>query len=295
MGLRWALCRCLPGCCVPKCACVAAVCWGRGWSGARVTRGLCPVGRWCGGVGGTPAPGVGLPVHVTGWPTSGASLLLRVATSGGRFAGVLACLLFGCAVPPLGISALGGPQRLGPPLAAVLPSATGVPPLPPWRPPWATDGAAASSLIGVATRVWQSGRGTGLGWPPICLPVPARCHSPWLLRAVLPVPRPRDAGPLLGARGPVRLSAGRWRAPGPGPGPGWGPADCQMVLPWAVLPVRLLGRGVDGVRVRPVPGPADGTLGLTCRVPLEPGDWGSRWGCGRGGARCPGVARAGRW
>ena len=52
VGLRWALCQCLPGRCVPRCAHVAAVCWGRGWGGARVTRGLCPVGGWWWGVGG---------------------------------------------------------------------------------------------------------------------------------------------------------------------------------------------------------------------------------------------------
>ena len=49
-----------------------------------------------------------------------------------------------------------------------------------------------------------------------------------------------------------------------------------MALPGAVLPVRLVGRGVDVVPVRPVPGLVDGTLRSTCRVPLEPGDWGSR-------------------
>ena len=67
-----------------------------------------------------------------------------------------------------------------------------------------------------------------------------------------------------------------------------------MALLWAILPVRLVGRGVQGVPFRPVPGPSDGTLGSTCRVPLKPGDCGSRWGCGRGGAWCQGVAPAGR-
>ena len=75
---------------------------------------------------------------------------------------------------------------------------------------------------------------------------------------------------------PVGRQPGRWRVPGPGPGPGWGSGDCQMVLLWAVLPVRLVGRGVDELLVRPVPGPADGTLGSTCKVLLEPEDWGSR-------------------
>ena len=50
LGLEWALGWCLPGRCIPRWARVAAVCWGRGWSGAWVTRGLCPVGgRWGGG------------------------------------------------------------------------------------------------------------------------------------------------------------------------------------------------------------------------------------------------------
>ena len=134
---------------------------------------------------------------------------------------------------------------------------------------------------------------------PCGLPVLACCHSSPPSRAMPPVSRPRDAGPPSGACGlaclPAGCRPGRWRAPAPGPGPGWAPGDCQMVLLWAVLPVRLLGRGVDGVPVWPVPGHADGTLGSTCRVPLEPGDLGSRLGCGHGDAWCRGVARAGRW
>ena len=200
------------------------------------------------------------------------------------------------------------PGRLGPPLAAVFLSAAGVPPASSVLSTvgssccgWAggTGGVAASSFIGVATRVGHLARVPAWAGLPCGLPVPACCHPPPPLRAVLPVSRHRDARPPSGARGLVRLprgrQPGRWCAPGPGRDPGWGPGDCQMVPPWVKLPVRLVGRGVDGVPVRPVPGPADGTLGSTCRVPLEPGDWGPLWGCARGGAGCRGVARAGRW
>ena len=46
-----------------------------------------------------------------------------------------------------------------------------------------------------------------------------------------------------------------------------------MALLWAVLPVRLVGRGIDGVLVWPVPGLADGTLGRRA---------GRRWSLGTG-------------
>ena len=133
------------------------------------------------------------------------------------------------------------------------------------------------------------------------LPVPVcRQFTPpspaWLL-----VSRPRDVGPPSVARRPPCLPAGcqpgRWRASGsrPGPGPGLGPGDCQMAFPWAVLPVRLVGRGAVGTPARLVPGLADGTTGPVCRLSLELGDWCSWWGGGCGGVRCRGVARAGRW
>ena len=51
VGSRWAPCRRLPGCGVPRRACVAAVCWGCGWGGARVSRGVHPVGGWSGEAG----------------------------------------------------------------------------------------------------------------------------------------------------------------------------------------------------------------------------------------------------
>ena len=80
--------------------------------------------------------------------------------------------------------------------------------------------------------------------------------------------------------------------PGLGLGPGWGPADCEMGFLRAVLPARVVGRGAVGMPARLVPGPVDGPLGPMRWVSPEPGDWGSRRGCGRGGARCRG---AGRW
>ena len=186
--------------------------------------------------------------------------------SGGRLAGVLACWLLGWPVTPLGNSALGGLRRLDPPLALVLLSAAGVPPLPLWHPPW-----APRVVVGRAVRMARLCRllcapphrfghlARVPAWAGLqCgVPVLACWHSPPPRQAVLPVSRPRDAGPLSGASGlalsPAGRQLGRWRAPGPGPGPGWGPGDCLMVLLWAVLPVRLVGRGVDGVPVRPVP------------------------------------------
>ena len=65
-----------------------------------------------------------------------------------------------------------------------------------------------------------------------------------------------------------------------------------MAFLWAVLPARLVGRGAVGMPARLVPGLADGPPGLMRWVSPEPEDWGSRWGCGRGGVPCRG---AGRW
>ena len=99
VGLSWALCQRLPGRCVPRRACVAAVCRGRGWGGAHVSRGLCPVGGWWWGAAARSAPGVGPPGPVPRGPASGTSLLSRAALSGGRLAGVLACWLLVWPVP----------------------------------------------------------------------------------------------------------------------------------------------------------------------------------------------------
>ena len=52
VGLRWAPWQCLPGCGVPRCTCVAAVCWGRGWGGSCGTCGLRPVVGWWGEASG---------------------------------------------------------------------------------------------------------------------------------------------------------------------------------------------------------------------------------------------------
>ena len=51
-GSRWAPWWCLPGCSVPRLICVVAMCRGRGWGGARVTRGLRLVGGRGRGGGG---------------------------------------------------------------------------------------------------------------------------------------------------------------------------------------------------------------------------------------------------
>ena len=75
-------------------------------------------------------------------------------------------------------------------------------------------------------------------------------------------------------------------------GPGWGPGHREMTVLRAVPPARLVGAGAAGTPVRLVPGPAGGLPGPLCWTSPEPGDWGSRWGCGRGGARC---RRAGCW
>ena len=193
--------------------------------------------------------------------------------------------------------------RLGAPLAPVLLSAAGVPPHPLWPlhpcPPWDLRVVAGRAVrVARLRRLFLASRhGFGhlvrvLAWAgfPCGLPVFACYHSPPRQRAMLPASRPPDAAPPSGARGlassPAGRRPGRCRAPGLGPGPGWGPGNCQMALSWAVLPVRLVGLGVDGVPVRPAPGLMDGTLGSTCRVPLESGDWRSQWGCGRGGAWC---------
>ena len=199
------------------------------------------------------------------------------------------------------------PGRVGPPLAVALLSAAGAPPLLPWRTPPAPRIAAGRAVRAAWLRGLQFASPLGFGhlarlpaWAglPRSLPVLACRHYPPPRRAWLPVSRPRDAGSLSGARGLARLPTarqpGRWRVLGPGQGPGWGTGDCQMVFPWAVLPDRLVGRGVVGVPARPVPGPADGTPGPTCWVLLELGDWGSRWGRGGGGIWCRGVAGAGR-
>ena len=90
---------------------------------------------------------------------------------------------------------------------------------------------------------------------------------------------PRDVGPPSVAHCPARSPAGRqpvpWRASGPRPGtgPGSGLGDCQMAFPWAVLPVRPVGRGAVGAPARLVPGPADGTPGRCagCRRSLGTG------------------------
>ena len=178
-------------------------------------------------------------------------------------------------------------------------SAAGVPLLPPSRPLWAPCAVAGREVRAAWLRRLPVALPCGFGhlarvpaWAglPSGLPVLACRHFPPTRQAWVPVSCPRDAGPLSGAHGlacsPVGRQPGRWRVSGPGPGQGWGPGDCRMVFPSAVLPVRLVGRGVVGVPAWPVPGPADATLGPTCWVLLEPGDWGSRRGCGRGGVWC---------
>ena len=52
VGSGWAPWWRLPRHGVPRIACVAAMCWGRGWGGAHVTRGLRFVGGLCGEAGG---------------------------------------------------------------------------------------------------------------------------------------------------------------------------------------------------------------------------------------------------
>ena len=275
-----------------------------------MTRGLRLVGRrWWGGQRCARCPASVSQGPVPGWPVSGASLLSRAAMSGGRLAGGLACWLPGWPVIPLGISALAGPRAFrsaigtGAPFRCGRPSASSVAPAPvstlgSSRHGWAggAAGAAAWSFIHVAEWVWPSGTGAGLG-----------CLFPWPASVrVLPFPSaaaPRAAGvPPWGCGTPVGspcpgvsrgASAGTMARTAPALGAGWGPGDCQMALLWAVLPVRLVGLGVDGVPVWPAPGLVDGTLGSTCRVLLEPRDWGSRRGCGRGGAWCRGVGLVG--
>ena len=146
----------------------------KGWR-PRVPR-FCAPWVLCGGrPAAWSASGVGLPGPVPGWPASGASPLPRAAMSGGRLAGLLACWFFGWPVTPLGMSAGGGPRagrsaagsgasfRCGGPPASSMASTVGSS-----RCGWAggAGGAAASSASCVAARVWPSGTGAGLGWPP---------------------------------------------------------------------------------------------------------------------------------
>ena len=269
---------------------------------------------WTGGGGGGayPVPGAGPPGPLPSRPGSGASPLSRAAMSGGRLAGVLACWSSDWPVTPLGISLLVGTWALGSAVGICVSFLLGVPPHPPWpqhpRPPWAHCAVFGRALRVARLRCLLSASPHGFGhlarlpaWAgfPCGLSVLACCHSPPPRRAVLPVSRPQDAGPPSEARGlaclPAGCRPGWWCAPGLGPGPCSVPGDRQMALQSAVLPVRLVGLGVDRVPVRPVPGLVDGTPGLICRVPLQPGDRRSRSGCGRGGACCRGVARAGRW
>ena len=163
------------------------------------------------------------------------------------------------------------PGRVGPPLAVALLSAVEIPPFPPWRLPWAPRVVAG----GLVRAAWL--RRPSFAPPPGC-----GLATRALARAGLPGRRTAGSQP------------GRWHVSGPdlGPGPGWGPGNCGMVFLWAVVPARLVGRGAVGVPARLVPGPADGLPGLMRCVSPEPVDWGSQWGCGRGGAQCRG---AGRW
>ena len=161
--------------------------------------------------------------------------------------------------------------RVGPPLVVAFLSAVGVPPFPLWRPPW-----APRVVAGLAVRAaW-------LRRPSV---------SPPLGRGLLTRAAARAGFPGLRT---VGFQPGRWCVPGPGlgPGQGWRPGDWEMMVLWAVLSARLVGRGASGMPVRLVPGPADGLLGPLRWASPGPGDWGSRWGCGRGGAQ---WRRAGCW
>ena len=231
---------------------------------------------------------------------SGASSLSLAAMSSGRLAGALARWFSSWPAPPLGISALGGPRAGRSAAGGGASVRCGGPPV-----------SSVVSTVGSSRCGGAGGAGSVAALPAGCTasraglprgpPVPVCRQFPPTRRARLPVSRPRDVEPPSVARGPAHSPAGRqpgrWRASGsgPGPGPGWGPGDCQMAFPWAVLPVRLMGRGAVGTPARLVPTPADGTLGPMCWVSLELGDSGSRWGCWRGGVWCRGVARAGRW
>ena len=314
-GLRLVLGKCLPGRCVPWRARAAAVCSSCGWSGACMTRGPRLMGRRWGRVGCMPGARRLSPRYRVGQCPVPCCFHLPPCLA----ADWLACW---CAGHPAGPSfrqvtplwVVHG--RLGPPLAPAAtfccrrPSPSSVAPAPlstvgsslcGWV--GAAGGAAASSFVGLAAWVWPSGTDAGLGWLPMwrasvrVLPLPSAAVG--RATGVLPSGCPQNAGPPSGARGLASSPLGRrslwWRAPGPGPGPGWGPGDYQAALPLAVLPVRLVVLGFDGAPVRPAPRLVDGTLGSTCRAPLEPGDWGSMWGRGRGGSWCLGVARARRW
>ena len=182
VGSRWALCRCLSRCGVPRRACIAAVCWGRGWGGARVTRGLRPVGGWWGEAGGVFGVWRWFPKSRTGPDRVrclAASACRHVRRAIGR---MLACGFFGWPVIPLGISARGGPRatrsaagsgasfRCGGPTASSVASTVGSS-----RCGWGggAGGVAASSASCVAARVRPSGTGARLNWPPTW-PVSAR-------------------------------------------------------------------------------------------------------------------------
>ena len=154
------------------------------------------------------------------------------------------------------------PARL-PLLVVVLLSAVAVPPLSPWLPPW-----APRVMAGLAVRAaW-------LRRPSVAPPLERGLPTRAAVRAGFP--GLRTAG----------RQAGRWCVPGLGSGPGSGPGDQEMTVLWAVPPARMAGLGAAGTPVRLVPGPAGGLPGLLCWASPERGDWGSRWGCGRGGARC---------
>ena len=208
---------------------------------------------------------------------------------------MLASWFFGWPVVPLGISALAGPWagrsatgsgdsfRCGSPPASSVASTLG-----PSRCGWAgsAGGVAASSASCVVTRVWPSGAGASSTWPPSAgvPPLPSAVAG---LGAGVP---PSGCGIPVGSSWPGAFargaSAGTVACVGSRSASGSGPGDCQMVFPWAVLLVQLVGRGAVEVPARPVPGPADDTLGPTCLASLELSDWGSRWGCGRGGVWC---------
>ena len=300
----------LPGRGVPRLACVAAMCWGRGWGGACMTRGLRLVGGlWAepGGMLGVRHRSPEVPYQVGQRPVP-RRFRLPPCQAGDWPACWYAGFLAGA--PPRYVSPLGVvPGRVGSLLAVALLSAAGVPAFPPWRPPWAPRVVAVRAVRAAWLRRLPVAPPLGFGLParvsaraglPRDLPEPVCRQFPPPRRAWLPVSRPPDVGPLSVARGPARLPAGCqpgwWRASGPrpGPGPGWGPGDCQMAFPWAVLPVQPVGRVAVGTPARFLPGLADRTPGPICWVPPELGDWGCRWGCGRGGVRRRGVARAGR-
>ena len=197
-------------------------------------------------------------------------------------------------VSPLGVV----PGQVGPPLAVALLSAAGVPTLPPRRPRgflalWLDRRCGRLGCLVCQLRrrsdvaIWHGCR------PGLASHVACQCSC-----AAISLCRggPGCRCPALGMWDPVSSSqpgafacgalAGTMACVGSGSRSGLGSGDCQMVFPWAVLTVWLMGRGVVGVPARPVPGSADGAPELRCWVLLELGDLGSRRRCGRGGVWC---------